>query len=130
MNKFEEYCISLPQEQKQRLITLLKTSLQINGNTDRTFNLMHDAIVKVVGKEVLIKSRDRDLVVGRTILAYSCAVLGWTEHTIGRYLKRDHASVHKMKDNMRDWIKFPKVFEKENDLYVEFLKEWNNETHR
>ena len=129
MNKFEQYCTSLPQEQKQRLIGLLRKSLRPSPS-GKTFELMHDAMVKVLGKEVLTKSRDRDLVVGRTILAYSCAVLGWTEYTIGRCLQRDHASVHKMKENMKLWINFPKVFKKENDLYVEFLKEWNNETDR
>ena len=66
MNKFEEYCISLPQEQKQRLIGLLRKSLRPSPS-GKTFELMHDAMVKVLGKEVLTKSRDRDLVVGRTI---------------------------------------------------------------
>ena len=79
---------------------------------------------------MLTKSRDRDLVVGRTILAYSCAVLGWTESTIGKLLQRDHSTINIMKKDMKLWIKFPNMFKKENDLYVEFLKEWNNETHR
>ena len=129
MNKFEEYCISLPQEQKQRLIGLLRKSLRPSPS-GKTFELMHDAMVKVLGKEVLTKSRDRDLVVGRTILAYSCAVLGWTESTIGKLLQRDHSTINIMKKDMKLWIKFPNMFKKENDLYVEFLKEWNNETDR
>ena len=129
MNKFEGYCISLPQEQKLRLIGLLRKSLQ-PCPPGKTFELMHDAMVKVLGKEVLVKSRERNLVIGRTILAYSCACLGWTEHTIAKCLQRDHASINIMKKNMRNWIKFPNVFKKENDLYVEFLKEWDNETDR
>ena len=68
MNKFEGYCISLPQEQKLRLIGLLRKSLQPIPS-DNTFELMHDAMVKVLGKEVLVKSRERNLVIGRTILA-------------------------------------------------------------
>ena len=43
---------------------------------------------------------------------------------------RIDASINIMKKNMREWIKLPKVFKKENDLYVEFLKEWDNETDR
>lgn len=129
MNKFEQYCTSLPQDQKQRLIGLLRKSLKPTAS-GKTFELMHGAIVKVLGKEVLTKSRERDLVVGRTILAYSCACLGWTECTIGKLLNRDHASINTMKQNMKLWLKSPNVFKKENDLYVEFLKEWNNETDR
>ena len=129
MNKFEQYCTSLPQEQRQRLICLLRKSLKPSAPS-KTFERMHEAMTKVLGKDVLVKSRERDMTIGRAILAYSCAALGWTEYTIGRCLQRDHASVHKMKENMKLWIKFPKVFKKENDLYVEFLKEWNNETDR
>lgn len=129
MNKFEEYCISLPQGQKMRLVGLLRKSLQPYPS-GKTFELMHDAIVKVIGNEVLTKSRNRTLVIGRTILAYSCACLGWSEHTIGECLQRDHASINIMKKNMRNWIKFPQVFKKENELYVKFLKEWDNETDR
>lgn len=127
MNKLEEYCISLPQGKRQRLITLLKASLQLDEKKDKTFCLMHEAMVKVMGKEVLVKSRNRDLVIGRTLLAYSCAVLGWTECTIGEYLQRDHSSVNKMKRDVEHWLNHPLMFGKENNLYVEFLKEWNNE---
>ena len=56
--------------------------------------------------------------------------MGWTDHTIAKCLQRDHASINIMKKNMREWIKLPKVFKKENELYVEFLKEWDNETDR
>ena len=85
MNKFEEYCISLPQEQKQRLIGLLRMSLKPSPS-GKTFELMYEAITRVLGKDVLKKSRERDLVIGRTILAYSCAVLGWSEYSIGERL--------------------------------------------
>lgn len=112
-----------------RLIGILRASLKLS-ESDKTFQLMHDAIVKVIGKDVLNRSRARDLVIGRTILAHSCAVLGWKERTIGELLHKDHASVNIMKKNMRYWIKHPNLFKKENDFYVKFIKEWNNETDR
>lgn len=129
MNKFEEYCISLPQEQKQRLIGLLRMSLKPSPS-GKTFELMYEAITRVLGKDVLKKSRERDLVIGRTILAYSCAVLGWSEYSIGERLNRDHSSVNHMKKSMKYWISHPIAFKHENDLYIKFLKEWNNETDR
>ena len=129
MNKFEEYCISLPKEQKQKLIGLLRKSLSPSPS-GKTFERMHEAMTKVLGKDVLIKSRQRDLVIGRTILAYSCAVLGWSEYSIGECLHRDHSSINHMKKSMRYWIAHPFTFKQENDLYIKFLKEWNNETDR
>ena len=129
MNRFEQYCISLPKEQKQRLIGLLRKSLKPSPS-GKTFELMHEAMTKVLGKDVLKKSRERNLVIGRTILAYSCAVLGWSEHSIGELLHRDHSSVNHMKKSMKYWIAHPFAFKQENDLYVKFLKEWNNETDR
>lgn len=129
MSDIEKRCLSLSNKEKKRLIEILRKSLETKDVCE-TFEKMHDAIVKVFGKEVLTKSRDRDLVVGRTILAYSCAVLGWSECTIGRLMQRDHSSINLMKKNMTLWMKFPNMFKKENDLYVEFLTEWNNETDR
>lgn len=129
MNEFEQYCISLPQEQKQRLIRMLRKSLK-SSPSSKTFELMHEAMTKVLGKDVLNERRERNLVIGRTILAYSCAVLGWSEHSIGELLHRDHSSVNQMKKSMKYWIAHPFAFKQENDLYVKFLKEWNIETDR
>lgn len=128
MSDIEERCLSLPNKEKVRLIEILRQSLEIQDG--KTFEKMHNAIVKVMGCEVIVKSRKRNLVLGRTILAYACAKEGWSETMIGRFLHKDHSTIHQLKENMKYWLKMPNVFKRENDIYIEFLKELNNETDR
>lgn len=129
MSDIEERCLSLSNKEKVRLIDTLRKSLETK-DSGNTFEKMHDAIVKVMGCEVIVKSRERDFVIGRTILAHACAMEEWSENTIGKFLQRDHSTVHKLKENMKCWLAMPNIFKRENDLYIEFLKELNNETDR
>lgn len=126
MNKFERYCISLPQGQKQRLIGLLKESINQYAS-GKTFEMLHMAIVRIVGNEVISGSRLREVVIGRAILAYTCAIEGWSETAIGELLQRDHSTVNIMKKKMREWLKAPHIFKKENEMYVKYLRELKNE---
>lgn len=128
MSDIEERCLSLPNKEKVRLIEILRQSLEIQDG--KTFEKMHNAIVKVMGCEVIVKSQERKLVLGRTILAYACAKEGWSETMIGRFLQKDHSTIHKLKEDMKYWLKKPNVFKRENDIYIEFLKELNNETDK
>ena len=129
MNRFEEYCMSLPSKTKVRLISMLRDSLEVR-DSGKTFGMLHDAIVKVVGHEVVSKSRKRELVIGRTILAHACALEGWSEHAIGNLLQRDHSTINILKKEMREWLNAPNLFKAENDLYIKFLKELSHETDR
>jgi len=129
MSEIEERCLSLSDKEKMRLIETLRKSLETK-DSGKTFEKMHDAIVKVMGCEVITKSRESDSVIGRTILAHACAAKGLSENAIGVFIKRDHSTVHALKKKMETWLSYPNVFKRENDLYVEFLKELNNETDR
>lgn len=129
MSEIEERCLSLPNKEKVRLIDTLRKSLETK-DSGKTFEKMHDAIVKVMGCEVITKGRELYPAIGRALLAYACSLEGMTEHTIGRLLQRDHSSIHAMKKRVRGWLNLPHVFKIENDFYVEFLKELNNETDR
>ena len=121
--------MSLPSKTKVRLISMLRDSLEVR-DCGKTFGMLHDAIVKVVGHEVVSKSRKRELVIGRTILAHACALEGWSEHTIGNLLQRDHSTINILKKEMREWLNAPNLFKAENDLYIKFLKELSHETDR
>ena len=115
--------------EKKRLIEILRKSLETR-DVGRTFEKMHDAIVKVMGCEVITKGRESYPAIGRALLAYACYNEGMTENTIGRFLQRDHSSINGMKKKVTEWLDLPHVYRIENDLYVEFLKELNNETDR
>ena len=128
MNKFEKYCLSLPIQSRVRLMNALVAS--VNEDFGRSFEKMHNAIVKVIGGEVISKSRKRPLVIGRAILAYEFSLAGLSENAIGEFLQRDHSTCHKMKSDMKFWLQSPQIFKRENDYYVKFLKELNNETDR
>ena len=115
--------------EKKRLIEILRKSLETR-DVGRTFEKLHDAIVKVMGCEVITKGRESYPAIGRALLAYACSLEGMTENTIGRFLQRDHSSINGMKKKVTEWLDLPHVYKIENDLYVEFLKELNNETDR
>lgn len=126
MSEVERLCLSLPKEEKIRLIDMMIKSIKTEDSC-RTFEKMHDAVVKVIGCEVVTKNRERDSVIGRTILAHALASEGWSENKIGKFLHRDHSLVHKLKNDMKLWLHAPNIFKIENELYVEFLKELNHE---
>lgn len=129
MSDIEERCLSLSNKEKKRLIEILRKSLETR-NVGKPFEKLHDAIVKVMGCEVITKGRDSYPAIGRALLAYACYCEGMTEQAIGRLLQRDHSSINGMKKKVAMWLDMPHVYKVENDLYVEFLKELNNETDR
>lgn len=129
MNDIVRTCLSLPNREKVELINLLRDSLE-SRDKGRTFDMMHKAIVKVIGCEVITKSRERNLVIGRTILAYACALEGWSTTTIGKLLNRDHSTISILTKDMREWLGSPNLFKDENEMYFKFLEVLNNETDR
>ena len=129
MSDLEERCLSLSDREKVKLIDTLRRSLETK-DPGKTFEKMHDAIVKVMGCEVIVRGKNLHPAIGRALLAYACSLEGMTEHTIGMLLQRDHSSVHAMKERAKEWLSLPHVFKAENDFYVEFLKELSNETDR
>lgn len=121
-----EKCLLLKRGEKQTMISTLIHSLE-GMDSGETFSVYHAAIVKVIGCEVLTGSREREKVIGRAILAYACAKQGMSENTIGRLMGRDHSTIHHLKKMVKDWEAFPHIFKDENAVYVQFLKEINNE---
>lgn len=128
MSNLIQDCLSLSPPEKVELIQALLQS--IDTPIGRKFENLHNAIVAAVGVEVLTDSRIRRAVIGRTILAYACAKEGWSEHTIGQYLNRDHSTINGLKQNMRYWLSKPNLFNEENRMYVEFINKLNHETNR
>lgn len=129
MNRLAKECLSLKRHEREELIAILKKSTECE-ESELNFQRKHSAIVKVMGCEVITSDRKRNAVIGRTILAFSLSLDGWKEHQIAERLHKDHSMVNIMKKNMREWLTEPRFYKTENELYVEFLKELNNETDR
>lgn len=129
MTELEKLCLGLPREERERLTNLLLNSLEF-WLTGKGFDELHEAIVKVMGHEVLNSSRSRHMIIGRTILAYACHKEGMTETEIGERMNRDHSSVHQRIVRMKEWLSMPSLFKEEVNLYNKFIEELNYETDR
>jgi hypothetical protein len=129
MSELEKKCLSLSKEEKERLINVLMESLEFNV-TGKTLKEIHDAVVKVFGKEVLTGKRNRVDYIGRVIFSYECFLEGYSETCIGNYINRNHSCVNMMKKTMRGWLQMPRLYKEENDLYVKVKNVLNHETDR
>lgn len=129
MSNIETICLSLSKAEKVRLIDMLMESLDVNA-TGKTLTEIHDAVVKVFGKEILTGKRDRIDFVGRVIFSYEAFLEGYSETCIGNYLNRNHSSVNMMKRTMRGWLQMPRFYQNEVKLYEKVKKELNHETDR
>ena len=69
MEELEKQCLDLSNKQKMRLISLLRNSL-VKKDAKKRFDLLHKAANDILGKEVLIRKKDFDLVLGRRVIAY------------------------------------------------------------
>lgn len=129
MSELEKQCLSLPIEEKERLINALVKSLDVSV-TGKTLEEIHEAVVKVLGCEIITKSRRRREYIGRIIFSYVGFLEGYSEPCMGKYLNRNHSSVHLMKCMMKDWLQMPRLYKDEIEKYEQVRKELNYETDR
>lgn len=120
MSELEKQCLSLSKEKRERLIKVLKESLD---DTKMSLDEIHKAVVKVVGFEFILPGRDLYMSVARTIFTHYACLEGYTESKIGEYLKKDHSTVHMMKGKMRDWLERPRLYSIENEWCEKVKKE-------
>lgn len=129
MSELEKQCLSLPLHERKRLIERLMASLEIK-DTKKTFEMMHRAICRTMGCEVVQRSHKRIPFIGRALLAHACYLEGMSENTIGKYIQRDHSLVNKLKKDVKTWLRMPNVFKEENEYYMKFWEEMKYETDR
>lgn len=129
MNRLEKRCLSLPREDRERLVNTLLKSLD-HMATGKTMDEIHDAVVKVFGKEILNDSRNRADFIGRVIFSYVCALEGYSETCIGGYINRNHSCVNMMKKTMKGWMQMPRFYNEEIARYNKVMEELNYETDR
>lgn len=129
MTELEKTCLKLPRHERERLADLLIESIDF-WVTGKSFEELHQAIVKVMGQEILVDSRSRHLMIGKTLLAYACHKEGMTETEIGEYMNRNHASIHHRINRAKEWLSMPKLFKLENECFNKLIQILENETDR
>lgn len=121
MTELMQQCLLLPTDEKQALISFISSSLdKEQEDAASRFFTLYKAATSIVGDGILTDSRMRELVIGRMLIVYQMRQEGYTLHTIGRHMMRDHSSVYHLEKKMEDVLKYPKLFPSELQLWNKF----------
>ncbi len=119
MTELMQQCLMLPTDEKQALISFLSSSLDKEQEDSASrFFALYKVATSIVGDGILTDSRMRELVIGRMLIVYQMRQEGYTLHTIGRHMRRNHSSVYNLEKRMEDVLNYPKLFPSE-------LQRWN-----
>lgn len=119
MTELMQQCLLLPTDEKQALISFLSSSLdKEQEDVSSRFFALYKAATSIVGDGILTDSRMRELVIGRMMIVYQMRQEGYTLHTIGRHMRRNHSSVYNLEKRMEDVLNYPKIFQSE-------IQQWN-----
>jgi chromosomal replication initiation ATPase DnaA len=106
MTELTRQCLALSYDNRVRLIKVLQGSLRDNEIARKRFDTLLLIATEVMGNGILLKSRDRNFVIGRRMIAYQMRKEGYSSPLIGRLLGKNHTSVLYMESMMEDAIKF------------------------
>lgn len=124
MSDLEQKCLSLPREERERLVDVLTQSLVLELNvTGKTLEEIHEAVVKVIGFEFIMPGKNQKQSIGRTIFTRFACLEGFSETMIGNFIHRDHSTVNVMKAKMKCWLEMPRFYHKENELCEQVRRE-------
>lgn len=121
MTELTKQCLNLPKGQRERLIRILTDSL-MNQRVDDGSRFRHLLLVAtdICGKGILSQSRDFDLVIGRSLIAYQMRKEGFSYLTISKWMGKHHATIIHMVKRMQDVIDYE--FQPELRYWEEFQK--------
>ena len=132
MTELTRQCLALSPHKRAQLIRTLEKSLMEATNEDEIiknrFSTLLSIVESMVGKGIIGKLKDRELVIGRRLIAYQMRLDGFSLSKIGMLLGKHHATVQHMEKMMEDAIKFE--FRPELTYWEEFqqkLKEYERE---
>lgn len=120
MIELTRQCLALSYDNRVRLIKVLQGSLSDNEIARKRFDMLLLIATEVMGNGILLKSRDRNFVIGRRMIAYQMRQEGYSSPLIGRLLGKNHTSVLYMESMMEDAIKFQ--FRPELTYWEEFKR--------
>lgn len=128
MMELTRQCLDLTKKNRKRLIKILEDSLIKKEDDGGRFHILLFIAEDIVGKGILTRFRDLNLVIGRRMIAYQMRQEGYSLMAIGKKLIRHHSSVTHMIRMMEDAIKFQ--FRPELTCWEEFqqkLQEYEKE---
>jgi hypothetical protein len=120
MKELTRQCLALSYDNRVRLIKVLQGSLRDNEIARKRFDTLLLIATEVMGNGILLKSRGRNFVIGRRMIAYQMRKEGYSSPLIGRLLGKNHTSVLYMESMMKDAIKFQ--FRPELTYWEEFKR--------
>ena len=80
-----------------------------------------EAMSKVVGTDILVKSRDRILVYARYMVAYHLREYGFSYHEIGSFLHMDHSTVIHGIKMVNEMLSYSQMYPEETKIWQKFL---------
>ena len=78
MNELTRQCLDLTKKNRKRLIKILEDSLIEKEDDGSRFHILLSVAEDIVGKGILSRLRDLNLVVGRRMIAYQMRQEGYT----------------------------------------------------
>lgn len=116
-----QMCLALPKGKKARLIRTLMKSLKEKDQLDnKRFDILYKAATDVCGPGILSKLRNRELVIGRNMIAYKMRKEGFSSPTIGKLLQKNHATILNQASCMESALKYQ--FQPDISMWEDFLK--------
>ena len=119
MNELTRKCLMLPDGDKIRLMNTLRCSVEDKAETTR-FDVLYKAACEVMGCDILKPIKLREMVLGRSMVAYQLRLEGYTLHDVGRYLVKHNSTVLSMQRQVEDAIQYPHIYSKEIRLWKLF----------
>jgi len=120
MDKVIEDLLSLPKAQRKHIIGVLQESLVDKKDIDSRFLVMKKTADKLIGKDILTETRERDVVFGRRMVAYAMRKEGFSLHAIGKRLNLDHSTICALVKGMQDVIEYSYLAKEEFYLWNQF----------
>lgn len=120
MDKVIEDLLSLPKAQRMHIIGVLQESLVDKKDIDSRFLVMKKTADKLIGKDILTETRERDVVFGRRMVAYAMREEGFSLHAIGKRLNLDHSTICALVKRMQDVIEYSYLAKEEFYLWNQF----------
>lgn len=79
-----------------------------------------EVMSEIIGRNVLDRSRNRDLVWGRNMIAYQLLRSGLSLSEVGRLLGMDHSTMHYCKGQVAKMLSMPSMYVREIDIWNQF----------
>lgn len=80
-----------------------------------------EAMSKVVGTDILVRSRDKILVYARYMVSYYLREFGFSYHEIGNFLNMNHATIIHGVKMIKEMLSYPQMYQEETEIWQKFL---------